>query len=941
MLVLSADNLIDEVVRRLSCSERDYSSNLVVFPGKMSSHLLRKAISKKERASFIPPQTFSMDAFVDFVYEGCINHTDRKIDPIDAVTLLYDIHKEAPARLGSNNFLTLDTFFSLGLRLYHNLEELYIEGVSPQAVKEINRLPDEKIPPLTVKRLQLLSLLYMEFYEKIKSNKCSTRSLRYRMASEKISATDFAKFSKIIFAGFFALTTSERILCRKLLNWENTLFIFQDGPGIEEKCRDIGMTVQSKHISGNPSIHFYRSPDTHGQVFGVSSILKGILKDSDNTLDEETAIILPSPGTLSPLLQHTLSIIEPPNYNISLKYPLYRTPIFGFFANLMQLILSMDGDRLFVPDYIAFVRHPYIKNIYFNTLADITASLFYAVENRLARNKTRRFLSLAEIENNEDIAESIREKVLQSNPDITPEMLKRHLRAIHQNTIEMMLSFKDVKDLAEKALVVFMYVHNNSAAPLYPLFYSHSEAFLRHIDVLSTSLMKDIRLAGANSYFALLKRYLMTCQVPFDNTHARGGVQVLGFMEARNLKAENLFFLDLNEDVIPGTRREEPILPHKVRQTLGLPTYIDRERLIAYYFETLIGGAKSVYLFYVEDDKRDRSRLLEKLLWERQKRERKKDASEYIKSIHYSVRLKDAPPAPIKKSDEAAEFLREYNFNASSLNVYLRCPLQFYYQYVLVVNKKEKVSGEIETLEIGMLVHEVLQEYFRKKTNRILNEKDMDMKELEQVIELLFKRHYGKDHSGKTYLLKRQIKIQLRKFIEGYQIPKISEYPIEILSLEHRVKIKKWVFRLNARLDRIEKRGNQITIIDYKASANANHLKIDFKKLDINDRDSWNRAIKNIQLPFYLLTYAGATGKMPEEINCMFLLLGKAELDKKIELPLFNNGADVQNKYLLLEQIILRLLNEIIDPQHPFMPTQETKEACSKCTFRYICINQR
>jgi inactivated superfamily I helicase len=81
--------------------------------------------------------------------------------------------------------------------------------------------------------------------------------------------------------------------------------------------------------------------------------------------------------------------------------------------------------------------------------------------------------------------------------------------------------------------------------------------------------MKDIQFRDVGSYFALFKRYLMASYTPFAGTPLRG-VQVLGFLETRNLKFENVVFLDANEG---SSRYGERgfLLPFKARQMLGLP----------------------------------------------------------------------------------------------------------------------------------------------------------------------------------------------------------------------------------------------------------------------------------------------------------------------------------------------------------------------------------
>jgi len=61
------------------------------------------------------------------------------------------------------------------------------------------------------------------------------------------------------------------------------------------------------------------------------------------------------------------------------------------------------------------------------------------------------------------------------------------------------------------------------------------------------------------------------------------GLQILGFLETRNIKFKKVIFLDLNEGVFPNLS-EDYLLPYRIRKILGLPTYHDREKLIYYYF---------------------------------------------------------------------------------------------------------------------------------------------------------------------------------------------------------------------------------------------------------------------------------------------------------------------------------------------------------------------
>jgi hypothetical protein len=63
ILISPLENLVEKVAEHLVGTEKDYSSNLVIFPGKRPSHFLRKVLADKEKSSFIPPFILSIDEF--------------------------------------------------------------------------------------------------------------------------------------------------------------------------------------------------------------------------------------------------------------------------------------------------------------------------------------------------------------------------------------------------------------------------------------------------------------------------------------------------------------------------------------------------------------------------------------------------------------------------------------------------------------------------------------------------------------------------------------------------------------------------------------------------------------------------------------------------------------------------------------------------------------
>lgn len=924
-------NIFEEIIPLLENNELDYSSNLVVFPGKRPSHFLRAEISKRIKKSFIPPLTFSMDEFIDFIFEKM--DSKRKIDLIDAISVLYEIQRTSPKPVGKDNFISPDSFFPIGLKIFNDLEELFIEEINIQQLRDFDSFISENMQS-TKENLQSLSYFYEEFYKKIDNLRYSTRSSRYRSVSENISETFLNNFKKIIFAGFFALTRSERRIFKKLLSFKNTVFIFQEGEGLKEKIKELDLDVIiEEHKDINPDIHFYSAPDTHGQVYALNYIIEN--KPVTDITNIRTVIVLPSSETLFPLLRQGPNVLDEYKYNISLGYPLYRTPLYGFLNNLMELISSMDNDLIYIPHYMSFMLHPYTKNIYFKGIAEITRIILHSLEERFTKKRTRTFLSLHDIEGE---VSHIMDKISGHDREINIEEIKTHLRTIHQNTIEKFIFFENMKDFAKKCREVIEFIYNSSTAKLHPLFHPFAEAFIKQIDILGKSEMKNIYFEKTVTYFTFFRKYIMNFRAPFEGTPLRG-LQILGFLETRNIKFDYVFFLDANEGIIPDTKKEDSLLPLKVRERLGIPTYMDRDKIMAYYFDVLLKGAKEVHLFFIENDKKERSRFVERLLWEKQKKDNIIETEKYIRQLQYKINLITKKPEPIEKTKMILKFLKDFTYSPTTLDDYLKCQLKFYYNYVLSLDKKEEITGEIEKVDIGKIVHTILHFYFSKRKNRILKEEDINTIEMENLVNNIFEKEYSNNITGATYLLRNQVRKRLKELLVSYYADLIKKEKVSIIDVEKELIIKINGFNLKGRIDSIEKRNNKIFILDYKTPSNANRLKIKMDKLDLTKRDTWSNAIGSLQIPIYLLLFSERAKTSPKNLRGVYLLIGRTKIDGDIEISPFREE-EIDKATNIVREVTLRLLQEIVDPSIHFEPPKDIKAICPSCNYSYICGTQ-
>jgi hypothetical protein len=112
---------------------------------------------------------------------------------------------------------------------------------------------------------------------------------------------------------------------------------------------------------------------------------------------------------------------------------------------------------------------------------------------------------------------------------------------------------------------------------------------------------------------------------------------------------------------------------------------------------------------------------------------------------------------------------------------------------------------------------------------------------------------------------------------------------------------------------------------------------VNWKKLDVDERVSWNNAIGSLQLPFYVRIYSLITNTPAENIIPAYLLLGKNTIDESIETSLVPNDEDRGSCYRTTEIVIDGLINEIQNPATGFDPPQTLSDACPQCPFTALC----
>lgn len=921
-------NLIDEIVGRLDLSTNDLRRSLIVFPGKRPAHFLRKAIAQRIGKSHLPPRIFSYDNFIEYLSTEKLGSSSPLLQPLDAAAILFEIHKTAKERLGGQHFQSFDQFIGLGLKLFDELEEIRLADVPERRLEEI-------IGGLAYGRLHALKSYYQEFYRRVAERRYSTRATQLKFVAERLNDINLSSFDNVILAGFYALTNIDQRIFNGLAQRENVTFIFQQGPGLVRQLEKLAVEKEAEEEgTSTPETFFYASPDSHGQILALAHHIKTLIEKGE-ILDERTVVVLPAAEALFPVIHQVLTLLPEDGHNISLGYPLNRTPLYGFFNSLLEVVASADGDRILASAYTKFVLHPYTKNIRYGARTNVTRTLFHAIEELLARRSSTT-VSLDELESDNSLIERVVRGFEGEDASIARKRLQAHLKMIHDATIRKFMQVRSLKDFASNAIELVLFVGTNSTANLHPLFHRYAEAMIELLENVKTSVAAAESFTDPVGYASFLRSYVGAQTVPFPGTPLRG-LQVLGLLETRNLSFDRVFVLDVSDDVIPGARSSEMLLPQGLRENLGLETYRDRERLVEYYFQLLVNGAKEVHLFFTENDKKERSRFIQKLLWQR---ERQGGNGENIRHIRYGIHLAASSPEVIPKNAEVMEYLKRFEYTATSLDTYLKCPLKFYYRHVLDLKEKDEVAEEIDALDVGNLVHRALGQFFKPLVGKNVRKEDLDEARLERAVEEVFEKAYGANLKGSAYLVKRQVTEQLWQFIQKYQLPLLTAQPIEILGVEQDVSVVKDEYVFSGRIDRIERRGDEAYIIDYKISYDDKRYKIKWKKFDSENPETWADSIGSIQLPMYSLLYSQWVGVSPEKIVPMYLLLGKVSIDEKIESRLEPEDNARGLTHEALQKVIMALVREINDASIPFRPTEDQKSICPECAYQAICGTQ-
>lgn len=903
--------------------------NLVVFPGKRPAHFLRKYLAEKQGAAFKAPVITSMDGFIDLA-AGELGFDKPAASQLDLAYLLYHNLKTQLCRVIAREpeDLRLDSILPWALKIIDDLEELKIELKTRKDLSAYDSiLPSDLKSDAFIGKLESFSGLYGEFYEAVEKEGLLTRAMKYAAVAANIAKLDTGKYRNIVFAGFYAPANSEKTIIRHLAE-NGARLLLEPGPGLAEQFSFLssGLQAQAAERHAVPlKLHFYKAPDAHGEIFRLAGAL---VNPSSSDV-----IVLPEAKTLFPLIENVLP--KAGDYNISMGYPLVSTPVYALVDALADLLDKKSEAGYFAPNYLKFVFHPYVKNIYLDRSAEPSRVIFQTVEEHIS-SRVNKYVRLEEIENDEDLLAAAAAKLRDYGAKgMSPAAVKAHLAHIHGTLVLPFESIKDIGDFAGKLLGFISHISLNSTAPLHPYWAPFVERAIEQVTELRNSRLAHESFGTPAGYFKFFRSFLQGANYPFPGTPIKG-LQALGFLETRGLKFKRVFFLDANADILPAAKKEDTILSHFVREGLGLPTYKTRERLARYYFNALLSGADEAHIFYKDSADKERSPFVEKLIWDLERQGKKPEEHD----VHFRIKFAQAEPAPAEKSAELAAALKKREFSPSAIDTYLNCGLRFYYKYGLRLSEKDEISDDIEQRDIGDIVHQILENFFKPRAGKPLEIRKEDYALILKEAESVFGTRMKASDTGFEYLIKRQVEKRLADILDYHRdnLAGVTILDCEI-KLKAELPTKYGLIKLKGRADRVDRRGSCVHIIDYKTGSVARAP--NWQKFDLGLREEWGKTLKSTQLPFYILAYmAQNPGTDIRNMDASLMLLGQENLAEEALFKDRNRKTpDKGALFGTFKQAITELVEEILNPDLPFAPAAE-EASCTLCPFKTLCGRQ-
>lgn len=940
----------------------DFRNIQLVFPNQRSGvffmHYLKQInIEQHAKDPFWLPRIQTINEFISEFSKL------RLAEPIELLGVLYRIYIAKSKSL--ENF---DNFFSWGetmLRDFNDVDKYLVDPKTifsnVRALKDMeadfqfltenqleviqrffatfNKNHKSELKEQFLKIWEVLFAVYHDFKIDLIDSGMAYEGLLYSDALKNIKESNPQEygFKKVYFVGFNAITPVEERIFEYFQTQSKAGFFWDfDNYYIENKQMEAGF-FQRKYLRQFPCETGFDLPDTligthkeiqavsvttdHGQVFKASQLLSNLPHNEMG----QTALVLSNEQLLMPVLNQIPQNVN--QVNVTMGYGVSES----LMAQLIDLLVNLQAN--------AKRNAEETPTFYYKNVVDLLQHPFFQIYDK-------------------DLPGSIIDSIRKEN------LFQIDAGDLQQNELFTTV-FRSVSDIADFEgylknnltlfgnLIVSKKAENGSFAMEQEFGY---HIYLK-INQLSEQLQSQKITIQISTYFRLLRRVIKSLRVPFEGEPI-GGLQVMGFLETRNLDFKNLIVLSVNEGTLPASMQNISFIPYGLRRGFGLPTRELHDAMYAYYFYRLMQRAEKVWLIYNAGvgglSSGEKSRYIYQLLF---------DSNFKINTENVLQTIDVVSPTPIvveKKGpvlDNLMKYLDDENpkvLSPSALSTYLMCPLRYYFRSIAQIHEPDEVEETVDARLFGNIFHKVAEKFYlpfllsknlvsaeslKKLASNPIQLNAWIMEAFNEVL----RGEKAKNKfvlQGKNHIVFDVIKKYLSRMISIDQ----AFAPFSIVGLELKMDAPvsftfrgyKAAVKVGGLIDRLDRDNKQLRIVDYKTGAD----ELTFTSFnDVFDPQK----IASTKAVFQTFVYSYVIKKnFPDEpliVPTVYQLkkfFGDEKnfaVSSKDVLYASGNFNDVADE---VESKLETLLTELFDEQVPFTQTDDLKK-CEYCPYRNIC----
>ncbi len=925
----------------------------LVMPNKRAALFFKKHLYEVYGRAIWVPTIQSAEEFVEKL-SGL-----NKASETDLLALLYISYKACNAdkaepfdkfarwgHLMLSDFNELDRYLAPAQHIYKNLKN----------IKEIENwsLAQEELTAAQQSYLSFMDSIgsiYEHYTSALIDKGWAYQGLIYKKAVENIKINTYTEnYEQVVFCGFNALNEAEKRIANALIKKGKATFLWDaDVYYLQNTHQEAGYFLR-QHIEtykANSRIFLsdffkqykkIKSVSVSGQIGQCRVAVNELEELLDNGVEpSDIAIVLANEKLLWPLLKFLPSRIK--EFNITMEYPVKLAQVYGFIEKILDIQYAFVNPvksvaAVYYKDFIYILEHPL-----FNVL-----NRFYA----------------ANID-----AQGIINQVVESNMVYLSHKTLAEYFINNPYFLDLFVPWKDCK---EGNLLLSGVLKNCYEAYMHDQNYGFALLEAQSIQVILPEFSRMEEVIETYPFFNEVKSYrqlvyqtLSTCSVPFIG-EPLSGLQIMGVLETRTLDFKHVIILGANEGILPSGKSQNSFLPNDLKRVFGLPLHFEKDAIYAYHFYRLLQRASSISIVYDNqtDDlgKGERSRFVTQLLFEYPSYNQSAEIEELnavltaTAGVTQEVKIKKNEQSLLPIKQKIFFGGKENGLSASAFNVFKECSLRFYFRYGARISELKELEENAEAGTFGSILHEALENIYKPFIGKDLTEKDLrkSMESCESIVQDAFQKKFKGLlwKTGKNYLQIEVITIYVKKQLQR-DIDEIAELNkqnkrLTVIALECSLQTDLPVFidgeyqkaSVVGKIDRIDKYGEFVRIIDYKNSVKQEDQ---FKFRGVSELFAEKGYSKQFQLWLYVWLLWKNKMFKPGEMMPVIIPF------KQFESGLFPVTEDKRNGEPLIftdellisfEENLSLFAGKILNKEEDFVQTDELKN-CEYCEYRTIC----